>query len=618
MPAPPQALYFGPAGDECFGWLHRVPAPSTIGVVICSSVGREDFCFHRSLRELAMSAAAQGLPSLRFDYPGTGDSAAHDLEVGRVQAWIDSVSHAIDVLKHETGAAAVCIVGIRLGALLAAFAASRRADVAGLVAVAPVVSGKTFVRELKALGAADGGERPAIDEAGVLEAGGFALAADAQHALSELDLLKPDTAPAPRIFIVPRDDVPPDSRWRAHLQRCGASVESQEIPGYAAMLGNLSPHESVVPASIIDAATRWMTRLRHAVPAPRAMPAGDAMPKRELLLRPRAGAAGPEVREQVYTVKTAGASLVGVLSTAADGIASQRHGILLLPPGGDRRIGSGRLFAHAARKLAAQGHAVLRLDLSGLGDSAARPDERENWPYNPTLPNDVALAVNTMRHELGVSRCIVIGHCSGAYNAMRAAMAGAPVDAVLLVNPLVFLAGSDIDTPPVPRALMEAEHAARAYRGNLANWARWRSVATHPAKAISVARRLAGIARQRMGQRARDLARLSGWRFDNDFPSELLALCDRGTRVHFVFSSRDPGELRLWALGGAALHRLVRQGSVSITRNHRADHVYSRLADRKELLEVLMRLAGDVSMSGDGGAMPSSNGLALSMRRNTA
>jgi hypothetical protein len=56
----------------CFGWLH--PAPGRRGVVLCNAWGQEALCAHRSWRLLAMDLAAAGLPTLRFDYPGTGDS----------------------------------------------------------------------------------------------------------------------------------------------------------------------------------------------------------------------------------------------------------------------------------------------------------------------------------------------------------------------------------------------------------------------------------------------------------------------------------------------------------------------------------------------------------------
>ena len=84
MVSPAQALYFGPAGAECFGWLHapRDAACSGLGLVICSPFGHEDQSTYRGLRELAMMAAEAGIASLRFDYAGSGDSAGADVASG--------------------------------------------------------------------------------------------------------------------------------------------------------------------------------------------------------------------------------------------------------------------------------------------------------------------------------------------------------------------------------------------------------------------------------------------------------------------------------------------------------------------------------------------------------
>src|SRR5271168_1578528 len=60
----------------CFGWYH--PGRGDLGVVLCGPHGYEDLCVHRHWRGLAQDLSRHGLPTLRFDYPGTGDSAEDD------------------------------------------------------------------------------------------------------------------------------------------------------------------------------------------------------------------------------------------------------------------------------------------------------------------------------------------------------------------------------------------------------------------------------------------------------------------------------------------------------------------------------------------------------------
>jgi len=52
-------------------------------------------------------------------------------------------------MERVTGAQRVCLIGVRLGALLAGLVASRR-KVDALIAVAPVTSGRRYIRELRA------------------------------------------------------------------------------------------------------------------------------------------------------------------------------------------------------------------------------------------------------------------------------------------------------------------------------------------------------------------------------------------------------------------------------------------------------------------------------------
>ena len=67
-------LYFGPASRPLFGWYHEPVAKvhRALSMVICPPLGHEYLNSHRSLRHLADRCAAAGVPTLRFDYDGTG------------------------------------------------------------------------------------------------------------------------------------------------------------------------------------------------------------------------------------------------------------------------------------------------------------------------------------------------------------------------------------------------------------------------------------------------------------------------------------------------------------------------------------------------------------------
>ena len=91
---PPIPLFFGDPRRSLFGWFHPAVPQRRRGAVICSPIGYESILCHRAGRHLAERLAAAGIPALRFDYDGTGDSVGSDHDPGRVRAWIDSIHTA--------------------------------------------------------------------------------------------------------------------------------------------------------------------------------------------------------------------------------------------------------------------------------------------------------------------------------------------------------------------------------------------------------------------------------------------------------------------------------------------------------------------------------------------
>jgi pimeloyl-ACP methyl ester carboxylesterase len=104
-----------------------------LGVLIVPPFGFEEVCCYRPLRLLARTFALAGMPTLRFDLPGAGDSSGEPLDPGLLEQWILSVDAAAAELRQVSGVEQVAAVGIHLGAMLAAVAAARGARVQDLV-----------------------------------------------------------------------------------------------------------------------------------------------------------------------------------------------------------------------------------------------------------------------------------------------------------------------------------------------------------------------------------------------------------------------------------------------------------------------------------------------------
>ena len=122
-------LVFGSADAALFGVL-TLPAPERTvdrGVVICSPLGYENVVYYRQLAVLARLLGDAGRPTLRFDWPGCGDSAGDDNDLDQVESYIDSVGAAVLALRERTGVEKVDLVGLRIGATLALASCSRGA-----------------------------------------------------------------------------------------------------------------------------------------------------------------------------------------------------------------------------------------------------------------------------------------------------------------------------------------------------------------------------------------------------------------------------------------------------------------------------------------------------------
>lgn len=587
-PPDPIPFFFGASGRELFGWMHDA-APgsrSGFGLVICNPFGFDEICAHRSIRHLAAAAAAAGVPALRFDYAGSGDSRGDEFEADRLTTWKGSIHDAIDQLKSITGLANVCLVGVRLGATLAALAGVERDDVLGLVAVAPVVKGRDYVREMRILGqatATDSSRARAGDE--LLESAGFLLTRDSVEALQALNLRALPKVPARHVVIVERDDVPSPSDWPQDLERLGATVRVETWPGFGAIMTN--PQDAVVPQAMIE---RIVTSLTGWQSSPRPMADRRAsIGAASIAIDSAAAGRSATINETVVRIDTGTSPLFGILTTPVDAAGDargRRPGVVMLNSGAVHHIGPNRLWVTLARHWAARGITTLRLDLSGIGDSAARPGQPENIDYSTEASRDIAAALTWLREDAGVDDCHLLGLCSGAFHAFKAAAAGQPIDSALIINPLTY---SWADCGRLGEELNDYEILERAtnYRRQIFTLQPWLRL-IHGELDLKTIR---GVITRRLKDSwagsVSGLRRVFGAPRESALSEELMSAMQRQIQLRFVFTAGDPGYDLLRTQTGRAFDGLSQRREMSIDFIADANHTFTQFDARERLIALL-------------------------------
>lgn len=582
---PPQPLQFGfdAAGTPALmGWLHSAPlaiAPR-VGAVICPPFGYEAVCARRSLTALAAAFAGVGVPTLRFDYHGTGDSAGDDLDPDRVAAWQASIDAAIAEVRAIPGITAVVLVGLRLGALLASTVAATRQDIAALVAIAPVLQGRAYLRELRVLQMALGLAQPPTDLAWTppaREAVGFALSEATVNELGALSMPM-QQAVAPHLLIVDRSDMSIGDAWPSAQRSQAVDVVVHGFAGYATMM--LDPHKVQVPTTMIDGVVGWLAQVTADVAASSAVAAARA----------------PSPLLVAGTVRTTPILLPGPTKLFGiktewlpSGVAGRRgrgagHAVLMLNAGAVHHIGPNRLYVALARRLAAQGVASVSLDIAGIGDSRAATADRENIVYPPSAVEDVQRAIAVLQQEY--QEVSVLGLCAGGYHGFKAAVAGAAVQRAVIINPLTYF-WSDGMSLDAPEATVVGQ--AKEYQASMLSLEKWRKVLRGEVNLPHVARIVARRLQLRAQHAGRDVVRRVGVRWGDDLGYEITAAGKRGVALHFVFAKGEPGLAMLHEQGGRVVRQALHAGAVTVDVIDGADHTFTACWTHELLLTTLLQ-----------------------------
>jgi pimeloyl-ACP methyl ester carboxylesterase len=416
------------AVNGIFGWFHSEPkqANRDVAVLICGALSREALDSHHSMRVLADAFAQAGYPTMRFDYAGAGDSAdpaeiAVPAEFWSI--WQSNVHEAADRLRRTTGARRLILCGLRIGATLAALAAASRDDVAGLILLAPVLRGRSYLRQLQIEGELT--QRKAAAKSGGIEFQELSLSRETVDLISAVDLRRVTLGRGLKVAVFSQTPARPLAECLSAWTAQGAEIDSYAFDGLEPLCcpdtqGYKAPAEA---AALIA----WMNK---------------ATPSQPLLsnLGRRCSGPGLQVPGCVENPVRFGPDqrLFGILSRPER--TASEIAMIIVNTGRNPRAGLGRFGVEFARRLAAGGITTLRFDFAGLGDSIG-PLGQENMRsdvFEDERGGDISAAIDTLE-QLGCRRFVVHGICSGAYHGLHAAAADPRIEAVLMVNLPLFL-----------------------------------------------------------------------------------------------------------------------------------------------------------------------------------
>jgi alpha/beta superfamily hydrolase len=143
-----EAAFFDAGESRLFGVLDRgTPPHRQVAVVFCHPYGEERQLTDRVFVRFARHLGAAGFATFRFDCRGHGDS---DGEFGdhALSGHVADTEAALAVVRDRLSPREIVLLGLRLGASVAALVAARAPAPLSAVLWSPIVQGTPHVREL--------------------------------------------------------------------------------------------------------------------------------------------------------------------------------------------------------------------------------------------------------------------------------------------------------------------------------------------------------------------------------------------------------------------------------------------------------------------------------------
>lgn len=549
--------------------------PRSAAVLFLSSWGFEEMCTRKFFRILAERMAVEGIASLRFDYPSTGD--ALDRDDVTLADWEASVLAAAGQLRALSGCRTLILVAEGLGSAIAERIKERLDGLAGIAHLAPSLVGRTYLRELavwskmvdEGLGL---GEDQRMTE-------GVAIASHVMppkiaEEVRRLNFAKPERTVAANYLVLERPVRVADTGLADALRAAGADVRFGSFEGYDDLVAN--PTIQQMPMEAVETVISW---LRDVDPEAEPTARPDSMPE--------SGTLQGEAFTEIPVRFGVGDRLYGIICMPKERRVDSA--VLITNTGYDRNAGWGRTSLRTARNLAALGIPSFRFDTANVADSPPVPGAPRQVLYSDWQNDDVRAALDLMAERIG-GRVAVLGRCSGAYLALRSGYLDPRIGAIVSVNPYVFYWDPAV---PVGGKLQFVPRSLDDYGQRLARLDTFRRILRGEVDIPAAARNILIALGKRLARRYVGITRhLPANRHVHAEVRRMFdAYAERRMPVRLVYSEADVGLDDLHLHFGPHNKGLRAYPNVELTMLPDTDHNVTPEASRKIVFEKIVEVA---------------------------
>lgn len=563
-----------------------------LAVLFVSPWGLEEMCTRKFWRIICEKLADRGIPSLRFDYPGTGDALDGVDFKGGLKVWSDSLVAASLHLKALSGCERIAIVSQGLGAVVAVKAAEKVEGLEAIAYLAPVVSGRLHVREL-AVWSRVVDENLGLPEQQRQKAGvsiaSLTMPAEIAEEVRKVNLMTVDRVPALRTLVVGRADRPADHDFASHLRGLGADVIEQVFEGYERLVSN--PAISKLPLPVAENLVEWIAALP--------VEPHSVKESQRTAVAPLVGDGFAETPVRFGSSNR----LSGILCEPLHGRVGAT--VLFLTSAYDRHAGWGRTTVTMARSLARSGIASLRFDTANVGDSPPVPGWPEQVLYHSNQNEDVSEAIDFLETRR-LTPVVTSGRCSGAYLGFQASLVEPRIAGNVSVNPAVFRwrPGRSVEDAIVNGTRSLDDYGKRAFRVET-----FRRILRGEVDLLAAVRNIG----KGIGSRARSKVLRAFRAFlpeGRAIYGAFHTLHQRGMPVSLIYSENDIGVDQYSFYFGRDGSGLARFPNVSSTIIPDADHNLTPDHAREIYLDVLRKMAFRFAPAADTGRSETRDAIA--------